>query len=318
MATVSEYSVVPGQPYLKALFAPVPADARFAKCEYIPVSPTTHIDPSTRQITFKLLPKDPPYLYLLNDMLLYCTTVITKEVKTKLPDNTAVVAPICNGPASLFSDLRMMINDTTITTNQSYYPYKCYFTNLLSYPETAKATNLHLSGWSGDTAFPDPVTEEMTTHADMQNVGMVQRNQWYRKKFEMPPAVYRSQGYTFLAPFKHDMNGVNKPLPPGFSLTFILDRAPHEFSLMRVSKSSEHQETPDTENYQILITECRLYVKVAQMNLPLYRELQAKLQHEPILYHHRRLFVQVHSFQFNSHIFQTNSLFPGNFTDKQI
>jgi len=314
MATVNEYSVVPGQPYLKALFAQVPADSRFAKCEYIPVAPTTHIDPSTRQITFVLLPKDPPYLYLMNDILIYCTTVITKESKTSLPTNTAVVAPICNGPASLFSDLRMMINDKVITTNQSFYPYKCYFTNLMSYPETAKATNLHSSGWSSDTAFPDPSTEEMTTHASMQNIGMVQRNNWYRKNFDVMPAEYRSQGYTFLAPFKHDLNGVNKPLPPGFSLTFILDRAPHEFSLMRVAKSSAHQAEDDKEKYKILITECRLYVKVAQMNLPLYRELQSKIEHEPILYHHRRLFVQMHSFQFNSHIFQTNSLFPGTQT----
>lgn len=311
MATVNEYSVVPGQPYLKALFAPVPADSRFAKCEYIPCAPTTHIDPSTRQITFVLLPKDPPYVYLLNDMLLYCTTVITNEDKTSLPANTAVVAPICNGPASLFSDLRMSINDKLITTNQSFYPYKCYFTNLLSYPETAKATNLHLSGWSTDTAYADAKTEEMTTHADMQNLGLVERNQWYRTQYGAMPAKYRSQGYTFLAPFKHDLNGVNKPLPPGFQLTFVLDRAPHEFSLMRVAKTSEHQAKADIENYQIIITECRLYVKVAQMNLPLYRELQAKIEHEPILYHHRRLFVHFHSFQFNSHMFQTNNLFPG-------
>ena len=312
-ATLAEFGATPGQPYLKALWSQIPADSRFAKCEYQPVPPQTHIDHSTRTIIFNLLPKDPPHLYLLDNMLIYCTTVITKKSKTDLPEPTAVVAPVCNGPASLFANLRMSINGKEITTNQTGYPYKCYLQNLLSYPETAKDTNLFLSGWQNDSAWAN-TNGEMTTHASMSNQGLIKRNSWYRDEFESFTATnvpkYRTTGFKFLAPFRHELNGVNKPLPPGTKVQFVLERADPEFSLMRVDKSSESQAANDTEEYQINITMCELYVKVAQMNLPLYREMASKFESEPISYYHRKLFCTMTSFNFDSHAFETNNLFP--------
>jgi len=111
----------------------------------------------------------------------------------------------------------MSINGVAITTNQQNYHYKCYVQNLLSFNELAKTSNLHLSGWASDKAWIDE-SGESTTHASPSNFGFKTRAQWFKKGYISDSSPFRTQGYTFLAPFRHELHGVTKPIPPGANL----------------------------------------------------------------------------------------------------
>jgi len=48
---------------------------------------------------------------------------------------------------SLFSTVRLAINDQELHKNPSLYPYKAYLSNLLSYSTNVKTAQLQASGW---------------------------------------------------------------------------------------------------------------------------------------------------------------------------
>ena len=50
----------------------------------------------------------------------------------------------------------------------------------MSYPETAKDTNLHGLGWSTDSAYEEVGGSQVrVTNASKDNLGFMMRNQWY-------------------------------------------------------------------------------------------------------------------------------------------
>lgn len=203
----------------------------------------------------------------------------------------------------------MTIGGREITTNSTHFNYKCFLQNLLSFNDTAKVTNLHLSGWSNDKAWQNDTTGEWTTNASLSNLGLKGRITWFKAGFKADASPYRPGGYTFLAPFRHELHGVTKPIPPGIAVTFILDLAKDSFYLMRVNKPKSSL-AEDTENYKFQINSCLLYVKVAHMSLPLYRELHARIQHNPIRYFFRKLHMHIESVNGNAETIQTNVLNP--------
>lgn len=215
-----------------------------------------------------------------------------------------------NAAASLFSNLQMTIGGREITTNQTHFNYKCYLQNLLSFNDTAKVSNLHLAGWFNDKAWQNEENGgEWTTNASLSNLGLKNRISWFKSGFKADASPYRPGGYTFLAPFRHELHGVTKPIPPGIAVTFILDLAKDSFYLMRVPKPKASI-SEDTENYKFQVQSCMLFVKVAHMSLPLYRELHARIQHNPIRYFFRKLHMHVETINGNAESVQTNVLNP--------
>jgi len=307
-ATQSEFGTQPGQDYIKSLFSDVPADTRFSSCRYIQIPPVTAIDVNTTQVVFMLPARESPSCYLLGDMLMKATVVIRKSDGTSLPDQDRLVGPVNNACASLFSNLQMSINGVEITTNQTNYHYKCFLQNLISYNEVAKTSNLHLAGWCTDKAWLNTAGES-TTHASLSNLGFKSRAQWFKKGYKADSSEYRPSGYTFLAPFRHELHGVTKPIPPGVRIQFILSRASDKFSLLRITKAKPSL-TDDTEAYRLKLESCVLYVKIAQMSLPLYKELHSKIQHTPIRYYFRKLHMHVETLNANAESVQTNILNP--------
>lgn len=176
----------------------------------------------------------------------------------------------------------------------------------MSYPEVAKGTNLHGLGWATDVAYTDSKGQK-TTNASVDNYGFMKRHQWYCEGFSHG-APYRSSGYTFYAPFRHELNGVTTPIVPGTSIRFELDRASSEFSLMKALHPDAAK--PDANNYKLILLNASLFVKIGQMALPLYRELNEKHKKEAIRYYYRKLDIKVETVNTQSRLWQTNNLFP--------
>lgn len=147
-----------------------------------------------------------------------------------------------------------------------------------------------MSGWQKDSINFDDDLSDIEPSKD--NLGFLTRSSWFRKSYKPYPNPYRSSGYTFLGPFKHELHGVTKPIIPGTKILFQLIRSNNKFSLLRVTKPADNV-TDDTEEYRAIIISCMLYVKVAHMTLPLWREIKQRFQKEPIKYFYRRLQIKV-------------------------
>ena len=65
----------------------------------------------------------------------------------------------------------------------------------------------------------------------------------------------------------------------------------------------------DEEQYKMVLLNTALFVKIAQMALPLYRELNEKHQHEAIRYYYRKLDIQLQTVNTNSRQWTSANLF---------
>lgn len=93
--------------------------------------------------------QDPPRCYDISDALLSATVRITKE-DGSLPNNNALVYPVNLSLLSAFESLELRVNDYSITQNTGYYGYRNYMLTLINHCESAKQSNLFLSGWLTD------------------------------------------------------------------------------------------------------------------------------------------------------------------------
>lgn len=99
-------------------------------------------------------------------------------------------------------------------------------------------------------------------------------------------------------------------------MTFTLTRAPDNFSLMRLTPTPP---TPaDTTEYKCILVSCSLYVKVAQMTMPLYEGLEMKWKNEPLRYYYRKMEIKIESINSYSINHQTNNLFPDSTTPVKL
>lgn len=205
-----------------------------------------------------------------------------------------MVGLVNNGGMSLFQSLQTSINDCVVSTNTPYFAYKCYFQNLLSYSDTSKTTNLFTSGWVNDKAVGDPKTGTTNTDPCSGNDGFVERTEWFREQMAPTPSKYKSSGYTFLSSFKHDLHGVTKPLVPNTKVIFTLQRSPDTFCIKRAKTVTvDENKFTDNNNYRVYLAHCLLFVKVAQMTMPLYKDFNARFQREAIRYYYRKLYIKV-------------------------
>jgi len=205
--TIQEAGTYPGTNYINSFFTDLPTDLRFTKTLYQQIVPHTAVNSNSKNLTFILDRLDAPYVYVVSDILMQCTVIITKEDGVSLPAKENYVAPINNSMSSLFGTLQMKINDDIISTQYDNYPYRCYLQNLLTFDANAKFCQLLPSGWQDDQESDGKI------EPDDGNTGFIERNKWFRTNYD-ENQEYRPGGATFLGVFKHTLSGCYKPMPP--------------------------------------------------------------------------------------------------------
>lgn len=221
---ILEKGTRPAQNYLDSFFASLPTDLRIVRSELSQFGPFSAIDINSRQIVFQLRPLDSHFCYDLSDTLIKCTVGIRKADGKSIPEKAQVVGPCNNACLSLFKSMTMYINDIPITTNPDHYHYKTYIQQLISFSMDVKGSVLEPSGWRNDfvSHYPETVTDRIPDLAPTkQNNGFKARSNWFRKNFK-EDLDYREEGWTFLAPFRHELFGIQKLIPPSKPLFYIV------------------------------------------------------------------------------------------------
>ena len=107
------------------------------------------------------------------NILIECSVTFTKSDGKTLPDTSKTVGPSNNALHSLFSSVRLSINDQLVTLNNSqFYAYKAYFSNLLTYGTDSKLSHLIPQGWATGTLT---LNVQMTNVLSL-NVKMIKQN----------------------------------------------------------------------------------------------------------------------------------------------
>jgi hypothetical protein len=179
-----------------------------------------------------------------------------------------------------------------VTQAPEFYPYKCYITDLLTFTNEVKLSQLQSQGYEQDS--------KRFMEAVLTNTGWLARNAMFRKDM-MANAEYRAEGKTFVGKFRHDLSGSSKPLPPKTGVYFELRRSSDDFYIMK--------DAADTETYKTVLTNCCLYVPIAWMQMEMLRELEVRWPKEPIVFHYRRLMVRKFGVGRNKMEFFSDSLF---------
>lgn len=163
------------QEYSQSFFREVPTDSRFIQCSYKKIAPSTSVEADI--IVFDLQKFDAGNIYQIQNACLEVVCKITKADGKSLPDTGKTVFPVNNTLHSLFSVVRLSINDVPIIKQPDYYPYKAYIANLLSYSNELKNGQLATQG------FYSELSGHWNTD-DAVNAGYVSRRKLFRKNFE--------------------------------------------------------------------------------------------------------------------------------------
>lgn len=109
----------------------------------------------------------------LNDTELAVWIKITKSDDTAIVD-TDIIGPVNNWLHSLFSDVKLDLQNETIEGGDHLYSYKAYLYNLLSHDKNSKTNQLEISGWFKDTSG------QMNVGTD-ENIGFKRRKNITKK-----------------------------------------------------------------------------------------------------------------------------------------
>lgn len=234
---------------------------------------------------------------MIQDTFLFVTCKIVRSDGLTLPLKTKKVGCTNNLLHSLFSQVRLYLNNVQITQSPSLYPYKSYISTVLTYSSECKNSHLSLNGYSDDLAG------HMSPSS--ANSGWEERVAYFKRMgTDQSPGDYYPHGYSIMGKLQHELHNIDSGLPSNVKVKFELDRSPDSFVIMAPSD--------DKEQYKMVITNMMLYVPIALLSAPLFNELsmlQAK-ENEPCILHYRRLEVRPLTIAKDKIEWVSDSLFP--------
>ena len=205
-------------------------------------------------IIFEIAP-DPVKFTNAETFRLHGRMKITKQDGTALTNEK--VAPVNNIFHSLWSKVTVKVNDVDIgDSTSSWYAYKAYLENHLSYSKSAKEKILSYKGYISDTA--GKFDDMGTTSADSANEGFKKR----MKMFAASKWVY------FCININCDITTLRKYLPPNTKFEFQYERMDDEFCLISADKVTK---------YAIQLEDMRMSFKRYTPSLKVYEEYLSKI-----------------------------------------
>ena len=115
------------------------------------------------------------------------------------------------------------------------------------------------------------------------NSGFQERNILFRTK-NKAGNPYNPLGVRFFGKLHLDLISCTTGLPPGTKVQIELDRASDDFVLMKAAT--------DTEDYQLELLHCNLFVPIAQLSTALFSEIGSTFAHRSISLQFRRVEVR--------------------------
>jgi hypothetical protein len=121
-AQLIQNNTISVQNFAQSFFAKVPTDRRFLQTTLHKIMPSSTLSDSD-VIDFYLERFEAGNLYMIQDTYVQFTCAIVQE-NGQLPATGKNISVINNLGHSMFSSVRIFLNDTNLSTSSLYYPYK--------------------------------------------------------------------------------------------------------------------------------------------------------------------------------------------------
>ena len=285
----STISVVSGA---DVAFQNKPADNRFENVEYIPYKPIYSIGGS-KTIEFNIAAQS------CNKVLLFAEHILELELRIVLEDGSPLkeemfVALVNNGIDSLWSDVHIKLNDTSINKSSRHHGYRAYIPKLLSYPKAAKKEWMRPEMWMEDEIYKfDPLEADSSNHAFVKRMNVFKRRGIFEEEAQRP---WTNKFQSMFGRVFTDLNTCDAGILPGVSLNMELVMESDNFRLMAP------QVYPDAARVEI--KSATLHIPLATLNPKLWHAIENRLKHEPSSCFYTRCEVSTHTITPGSNEFE--------------
>ena len=260
-----------------AIFDKSPKQIVVEKGQWIDIHPINSIS-GTSPIQFEITGAEHDYLDL-NDSQLF--------VKFKI-NNIPAGSAICNfGLHSLFSDIRVTLNDTQIEGGSFLYPYKALISTLVQYGREAKTTFLEASGFKKD----QPGQFESAT-----NTGHVYRSAW----------TTNGRSHHFTGPLFLDIFSQSKYLINKVNVGITLYKSSVDFVLNHFANLAADAQRPE-----IVIEQAILYVRKCKVSDQVLMGHEIGLSKQPAIYPINRTLLTTFNIPAGGQTFNRENIFHG-------
>ncbi len=227
-----------------------------------------------------------PMMYFPGDMQLKVDVVLSQADGQPVADGE-VVGPSNLVLHTLFSEVRLYLEDVCLNEANENYGFKAYMSALLTLDSNAKYSWLQAAGFFHDTAKS---VDDLDT-----NNGFDSR----RSLFMDSANSYSPAPVTFVGKLFHELASTQTGIIPGISIRVELSLQNQDFVLM----------TDSNTKYKLTIVNATLFCPVAQLRSDAFRHLQRHLAENPAKIYYQKIQVTNKVIPSNSQTFVTESLF---------
>ncbi len=260
-------------------------DSRYDSVEYQEFHPVNSLTNCTK-IDFFLPRYTGPMMYLPGDLQLKVDVVLSQADGEPVADGE-VVGPSNLVLHTLFSEVRIYLENYALNEVNENYGYKAYMSALLTLDSNAKYSWLQAAGFFHDTAKS---VDDLDT-----NNGFDSR----RSLFMTDATTYSSAPVTFVGKLFHELAFTETGIIPGISIRVELTLQNQDFIIM----------TDSNTKYKLSIVNASLFCPVAQLKSDAFRHLQRHLSETPAKIYYQKIQVTNKVIPSNSQTFVTENLF---------
>jgi len=243
------------------LFSVPPTQTAVEVGNYVDYHPITNVTDGS-PIEFDIPASGTDYIDLSKSML-YVKAKVVQQNGHNLPPNTPV-APVNLWLHSLFNQVDISLNGTTVTTANDTYAYRAYLETLLSYGDDAKHSQLTAALYCKDTAGK---FESLELDGDDANDGFIWRNDY----------VKQSRSVDMMGRIHADLFFQNRYILNKVNIKIKLVRSRDQFCLM------------GDRQYKVLIERAVLYVRKVKLSSSVFLAHAKALEQGSAKYPVRRI-----------------------------
>jgi hypothetical protein len=210
-----------------------------------------------------------------------------------------VVGPVNLTLHSLFANVEMEVKEKLVTDPSQLYPYRAFLETLTNYNKDVLKTRHYAEGWTKDTAGQLEVSDPAGA-----NTGLGERATRFNQS-----AVVNLMGRLHLDLFHQD-----KTMPGNVPIRIRLIPQNSRFLLKTAAPDANHPQ----ENFKILITSARLYVRTKKLSPQLVLAHQQMLQENNYVIHYTKVAMKKYTIPQNSFTANFNAIYQGQLPDRVL
>ena len=261
-----------------------------------PIDPTNTLQEGA-PITFNIAAVSDLYRDLNNSMLqVKCKVTMANGANVA---NATSAAPVNLTLHALFANVEMEVKEKLITDPNQLYPYRAYLETLANYSEDVLKTRHYAEGWQKDLAAQIAVT-----NPGGANTGHTARGVRFGN----------SATVTLMGRLHLDLFHQDKCIPGNVPIKIRLIPSGNSFVLNSVAPTGQNAQ----ENYKMVITSARLYVRTKKVSPSLVLAHRQMLQETNYVMNYTKVTLKKYTIPAQSSTANFNSLYQGFLPDRVV